>query len=139
MEGKMEYEFPSDEWFARYVEEINRNPTYEAAAKTWEGDFLFVITPDKGQEKEYVYYLDLFHGKCREHYPVADRDTKMAEFMLIGKTSNWLKLGKGEIDGTRALLTGKLKLKGNMAKAMRYAGAANELAKTATRVPTKYD
>jgi putative sterol carrier protein len=139
MEDERKINFPSDEWFARYVEELNRNPAYEEAAKNWEGDFLFVITPDKGQEKEYVYYLDLFHGKCREHHPVASRDSEKAEFTLIGKTSSWMKLGKGEIDGTKALLTGKLKLKGNMAKAMKYTRAANELAKTATMVPTEFD
>jgi len=139
MENEAKLTFPSDEWFARFVEELNNNREYEEAARNWEGDFLFVVTPERGKGTEYLYYLDLFHGKCREHYPVASRDTKKAEFMLIGKVQNWKKIGKGEIDATRAMLSGKLKIKGNMAKVMKYTRAANELAKTATRVPTNFD
>ena len=128
--------FPSEEWFARYVEEVNGSKDYEEAAKDWEGSFLYIVTPDKGLDKEYVYYLDLYHGKCREHYPLESRDAKQADFMLIGKYRNWLKMGQGQLDGMKAILTGKMKLKGNMTKAMRYTRAANELTKAAQRVPT---
>ena len=137
MEEGMSYKFPSEEWFQRYVDELNGSKEYEEAAKDWEGDFMYVVLPDKGLEKEYVYYLDLYHGKCRDHYPVENRDARNAEFMLIGKYSNWRKLGDGKLDGMRAILTGKMKLKGNMSKAMRYTKAAAELTKAATRVPTE--
>ncbi len=39
--------FPSDEWIKTFKEELNKNKTYQEAAKDWEGDFLFVITPDE--------------------------------------------------------------------------------------------
>lgn len=65
------------------------------------------------------------------------RDAKKTEFIYIGKYSNWRKLGKGELDGMKAILTGKMKLKGNMTKAMRYTRAAAELTKASQRVPTE--
>jgi putative sterol carrier protein len=134
MEEK-KYKFPSEEWFERYVEELNNSKEYEEAAKDWEGDFLYVIAPDKDFDQEYVYYLDLYHGKVRDHYRVESRDAKKAEFMYIGKYGNWLKLGQGKLDGMKALLTGKMKLKGNMTKAMKYTRAAAELTRAAQRVP----
>ena len=62
--------FPSDEWIQVFKEELNRNTNYAKAAKEWEGDFLFVITPEDELKKEVKYYVDLWHGKCREAYRV---------------------------------------------------------------------
>jgi putative sterol carrier protein len=135
MEGEG-YRFPSEEWFLRYVEELNASEEYQEAAKDWEGDFVYVILPDKGLEKEYCYYLDLYHGKCREHHPLESRGSKKAEFMLMGKYRNWRKIGEGKLDGMKAILTGRMKLKGSMSKVMKYTKAANELTMAATRVPT---
>ena len=53
--------FPSEEWVAKYKELLNANAAYEDAAKTWEGDFVFEVTDHKIR-----FYLDLWHGKCRE-------------------------------------------------------------------------
>jgi len=58
--------FPSDEWINKFKEELNKNKAYEDAAKNWEGDFLFIITPDDGLNEEFTFYVDLWHGKCRE-------------------------------------------------------------------------
>ena len=57
--------FPSDEWIKTFKEELNKSKAYEEAAKEWEGDFLFVITPDEELKKEVIFYVDLWHGKCR--------------------------------------------------------------------------
>ena len=47
--------FPSEEWIALFKEELNKNKAYEEAAKNWEGDFLFVITPDDELKKETIF------------------------------------------------------------------------------------
>ncbi len=43
--------FPSDEWIKAFKDELNKNKTYEEVAKIWEGDFLFVVTPDDRTKK----------------------------------------------------------------------------------------
>jgi putative sterol carrier protein len=45
---------------------------------------------------------------------------------------------RGELDPTRALLTGKFKLEGDMAKVMRYSRAANIMAKIAASIKTEF-
>ncbi len=130
--------FPSEEWIKAFKEELNKNKAYEEAAKDWEGDFLFIVTPDEGLDREYVFYVDLYHGKCREAYMVPDRESKKAAFVFEGPYSNWKKLIRGEIDPIKGLLTRKFKLKGSMAKILRYTKAAAELVKTASKVPTEF-
>ncbi len=130
--------FPSDEWVKEFCKTLNQNKAYEEAAKTWEGDFLFIITPDEDLDKEYVFYVDLWHGKCREARLLSNREEKRTEYIYEGKYSNWKKLIKGEIDPIKGLLTRKFKLKGNMSKVMRATKAAKELVKTASLVPTDF-
>ncbi|MEM3579163.1 MAG: SCP2 sterol-binding domain-containing protein [Candidatus Bathyarchaeia archaeon] len=132
------FKFPSEEWVKAYKEELNKNEAYTEAAKDWEGDFLFIVTPDEGLDKEIVFYVDLWHGKCRDAYVVASREAKTAEFAYEGPYSNWKKLIMGELDPIQGLLMRKFKLKGNMAKIMRYTKAASELVKTASKVPTEF-
>ena len=83
--------FPSNEWIRTFKEELNKSKSYEEVAKTWEGDFLFVITPDEELKKEVVFYVDLWHGKCRDAY-LADEKKQLLLFSedltLIGKRSS---------------------------------------------------
>ncbi|MEM2367675.1 MAG: SCP2 sterol-binding domain-containing protein [Candidatus Bathyarchaeia archaeon] len=132
------FRFPSEEWIKAYKEELNKNEAYAEAAKDWEGDFLFIVTPDEGLDKEMVFYVDLWHGKCRDAYMVPSREAKTAEFVYEGPYSNWKKLIMGQLDPIQSLLMRKFKLKGNMAKIMRYTKAASELVKTASKVPTEF-
>jgi len=44
--------FPSEEWIKLFMKQLNANKSCEKAAKTWEGDFLFIIETDV-ELKEY--------------------------------------------------------------------------------------
>ncbi len=130
--------FPSDEWVTEYAQKLNENKNYEEAARTWEGDFLFVVTPDEGLDREYVVYLDLWHGKCRDAKLLQNRGEKSAEYAYEGPYSNWKKLIRGEIDPIKGLMTRKFRLRGNMLKVMRATRAASELVSTAKMVQTEF-
>jgi len=130
--------FPSEEWIKLFKEEVNKNEAYAEAAKDWEGDFLFIVTPDEKLDKEWIAYVDLWHGKCREAAVVPSRDAKKTEFIYEGPYGNWVKLINGEIGPIRGLLTRKFKLTGSMAKVMKATRAASELVNTTTKVPTEF-
>ena len=127
----------SDEWIKEYMKAINESEEYAEAAKDWEGDFLFVIEPDEELKEPLYGYLDLYHGKARDGYAVDDPSKVNAAFEFRGKYSNWKKLLNGEIDPIKGLVTGQFKLKGNMAKVMRYAKAAKILVDCVKKVPTE--
>jgi len=130
--------FPSEEWINLFKDAVNKNEAYADAAKDWEGDFLFIATPDDKLDAETVFWVDLWHGKCREVGVVPSRDAKKTEFIYEGKYGNWVKLINGEIGPIRGLLTRKFKLTGSMAKIMKYTRAASELVGCASKVPTEF-
>ena len=130
--------FTSDEWIKKFMEILNTNEEYEKAAKTWEGDFIFEILSGGNLREPARFYLDLWHGKCREAYMLAPNEEKDTAYIYSGIYPNWIKLIEGKIDPIRGLLTRHFKLKGNMAKVMRAVKAALELVRTANLVPTEF-
>ncbi|MGQ0536691.1 MAG: SCP2 sterol-binding domain-containing protein [Methanobacteriota archaeon] len=131
-------QFPSLEWMKQFREAVNASPAYAEAAKDWEGDFVFVIEPDATFKETKYYWVDLWHGKCRDVQELSDLSQKKAEFEYKGPYGNWKKLIKKELDPIQSLMTGKFKLKGNMAKVMRATRAAQELVNSVTKVETEF-
>lgn len=131
-------DFLSKEWVEAYGQALNDNPAYEEAAKTWEGDFLFVVRDDATNEVVARAYFDLWHGKCRKAFGIeGDEDPGVKpEFVYDGKMSNWIKVLKKELDPIQGLMTGKFKLTGNMSKVMRAVKAAQELVNTTMKIET---
>ena len=130
--------FATDAWIKRLHEEINQSEAYRQAAKTWEGDFFFVVEPDGSQTKPVYMYLDLWHGESRRAFVVEDPAATKPEFVISAPVSTWKNVVELRLDPMKGLLTRQLKLQGNMAKIMRAVKAANELVLCATRVPTDF-
>jgi putative sterol carrier protein len=128
--------FPSDEWIKTFKEELNKNTTYQEVAKSWEGDFLFVITPDEELKKETVFYIDLWHGKCRDAYLV--KGEKQAKFVFKGPYSNWKKVIRKELDPIRGLIRGMFTVDGDSRVILDQAKAAQELVNTASTIPVVF-
>jgi putative sterol carrier protein len=130
--------FPSQEWIDQFKEKLNQNKDYEDAARTWEGDFIFLVQPDEGLKGPVAMYINLMHGKCLEAKMLSSPQERAAAYTYEGLFSNWKKLIAKEIDPIKGMMGGKFKLKGNMMKIMRYTRAAKELINTAGQIPTEY-
>jgi putative sterol carrier protein len=128
--------FPSDEWIKTFKEELNKNTIYQEVAKDWEGDFLFVITPDEELKQETIFYIDLWHGKCRDAYLV--RGEKQAKFVFKGPYSNWKKVIRKELDPIRGLIRGMFTVDGDSRVILDQAKAAQELVNTASTIPVVF-
>jgi putative sterol carrier protein len=133
-------EFGTKDWLEAFVKTLNENKAYEEAAETWEGDFLFIVWPDKelGIEEELVMWMDLWHGKCRGYEMIDNRDAKDTAFIYEGEYANWKEIIEGRLDPIKALLTRKMKLTGDRAKVMRATRAAKELVRTAQMIKTEF-
>ncbi len=134
--------FPSEEWLKVYIEKLNTNPDYKDAAKTWEGDFLFVVHPDEASKgiliDRVIWYFDLWHGECRSARVVEPNENIKAAYVYEGPYKNWKKLIQKEIGPIKGLMQRKFKLKGNMMKVMKAIKAAQELVNTASFVETEF-
>ncbi len=130
--------FPSDEWIKALCAELNASEAYREAAKTWEGDFVFVVEP-AGNLKETVYlYMDLWHGQCREAFMLQDPAEKDAAFRMSAPANTWREVIEARLDPLKGLMVRKLKLKGNMSMIMRSVKAAQELVKCCTQIETTF-
>ncbi|MGL4650106.1 MAG: SCP2 sterol-binding domain-containing protein [Caldilineaceae bacterium] len=127
----MAYKFPSVEWTAALEEKINASDAYANAAKTWEGDILFIV-----EDSHDGIYLDLWHGKCRKSEYVPTTDGVAAEFKISAPQAKWQNVLSGKLDPIQGMVTRQLKLEGNLVKIMKNVKSAQELVKCATQVPT---
>jgi putative sterol carrier protein len=135
----MAYKFPSSEWLQALEEKINTDQQYAHIARNWEGDLLFVIEKDETLQKETRFYLDLWHGKCRKAL-ILSHDQDLEEkptFTLSAPRKNFVRVLVGELDPLQAMLTRKLKVKGNMSYMMRNMPVVLDFVRCAKEVPTK--
>lgn len=130
--------FATDAWIKRLGEECNNSAAYQDAAKNWEGDLYLVVEPEGSLEETVYMYIDLYHGHCRQAFVPEDYSALSPEFRISGRVSAWKELAEKKIDPMKALLTRKLSLQGNMAKAMKNIRAANELVNCTTRFKTRF-
>lgn len=137
--------FLTEDWVKLAHESINKSEEYEKAAKTWEGDILFVATdiPESAREltggrEKIGFWLDLWHGKSRDYKYVEDPDNFEAAFVITATYENWKKVLKGELNPVTGMMTRKLKVKGSLSKILRYTNAALALLKAVQSVPTKF-
>ncbi|MGA8710640.1 MAG: SCP2 sterol-binding domain-containing protein [Thermoplasmata archaeon] len=129
--------FPSAEWATEFRSVLNQNDAYRIAAQAWEGDILFLVRmPDPNLPAPGIH-LALAHGQCSAATYHPDARTVASEFVYEGTAENWQKLIAGQLDPVKAILDQTFRVKGNLAKLMRFTRAAKELVETASKVPTE--
>ena len=128
------------EWAAAYKEELNRSDVYRQAGKGWKWTVGLITEaePDKGVPDDIGLFLDLFEGEAREVKIVSADEARQCDFVITAPYSRWKEVMKKELDPTKAMLQGKLKLKGDLPTIVRYVKAANELVNLAQTVPTEF-
>ena len=130
--------FATDEWVKALKDELNKSEGYRDSAKTWEGDFYWIITGMPGEDKEVHLYVDLWHGECRDAFRTSDPTVKTPEFVIEAAYPVWRKVVDKKLDPIQGMVTRQLKLKGNMLKIMKAPKAATELVHCATLVDTAW-
>ncbi|HSV95803.1 MAG TPA: SCP2 sterol-binding domain-containing protein [Spirochaetota bacterium] len=69
---------------------------------------------------------------------IGDGEPPAAEFRISGDYEVFAKISRAELGSQKALMTGKLKLKGNMIKALKLASVADRLNKVLSKIPAEY-
>jgi putative sterol carrier protein len=111
--------FPTAEWIQALNEKLNSDERYAQVARNWEGDMLFQVDPGGILTETAQFYLDLWHGKCRDAFVVDGTREVNPVFTLKAPYDNYVRLLKGELEPMQALLTRKIGVQGNMAVLMR--------------------
>jgi putative sterol carrier protein len=130
--------FPSEEWLKALEQKLNADARYRAIAKNWEGDLLFFIEPDGNLKEHLTFYLDLWHGTCRdvEYKPAPDSHSAPA-FTLTASYKDITGILTGKLNPMTAMMTSKLKVKGSMGYMMRNVPTVLDFVRVAQEVTTE--
>lgn len=130
----------SDEFANAYKAELNKSEKYRQASKGWKWTVGLVIEaePDKNLKEGKGVLLDLYEGEARDVRMVPVEKAKEANFVITAPYSRWKEVMRKQLDPTRAMLTGKLKVKGDLTTLIRYTKAANEMTEATTRLDIQF-
>jgi putative sterol carrier protein len=136
----MAIDFGSEEWASKFKDEINRSAMYKAAAKGWKWTVGLVVEaePDKNFPEPVGIVMDLFDGEAREIKVGSPSDAQACQFVITAPYTRWKQVATKELDATKGMLQGKLKLKGDLPTIVRYTKASQELTECTTRVPVRW-
>jgi putative sterol carrier protein len=139
----MAIDFPSTEWVAAYKDAINANPEYKKSGKDWTHGVVAMVVraePSLGIPEDLAMWLDVDSGECRDCKLMTAKEAEAAApFVVVASYAQWKEVIKKEIDPTKALMQGKLKLtKGHMPTMVKHVNASKQLVESTTHVPTRF-
>ena len=126
----------SEEHLNTCAEILKNDAEYQKKAKGYDSYFQIIVTPepDKGVTETYGlgYYLPDFHDiwmGVRED----------ADITLTAPYSIHHQILLGKLNAVKAIMTRKAKIKGPMAKVLKYNSATNHFVKVLQSVPVEFD
>jgi putative sterol carrier protein len=84
------------------------------------------------------YLLFRFEDGALTEMALGTGEPPEAEFLITGSYDVFAQISRAELGAQKALMTGKLKLKGNMIKALKLAAIADRLNKVLAGIPAVY-
>jgi putative sterol carrier protein len=130
----------SAEWAKAFKDEVNKSTVYKAAGKGWKWKVGLVVEaePDKHFAEAKGIVMDLFEGQARDIQVGSAADAQSCDFVITAPYSRWKQVVMKELDATKGMLQGKLRLKGDLPTIVRYTKASQEMTECTTRIPVEW-
>lgn len=87
--------------------------------------------------KERALYYRFVDGVVQE-VSIREGELPEAEFRIIGDYETFARISRAELGSRAALMSGKLKLQGNMVKALSLSAVVDRMNKILATIPTSY-
>ncbi len=94
----------------------------------------YLNCPDGGEQFFYVGFKD----GAVDSVQTGDGSGPAAEFVISGDYEVFARISRAELGSQKALMSGQLKLKGNMVKALKLASLCDRLNKVIATIPTEF-
>lgn len=129
-------EFASEEYLKEVMERSNADEEYLELAKGEDASYTFMVQAElkKGVEKDIVLGYTVEDGKTTDIW-LGERKT---DFVIIGKYGVWVDILAGKMGVTRAFLTRKLKVRGNLMKILKMSKATERWLDVLRTIPTEF-
>ena len=129
------YDYMSREWAAEVKKQLQADlPAEKMKFITTSMSNIYTNCPDG--KVRYLFF------KCEKgeftEVRVGDGDPPAADFRITGDHALFSLISQAKMKSQRALMTGKLKLRGNMVKALKLASLADRMNAVIATVPTNF-
>jgi putative sterol carrier protein len=130
----------SAEWASAFKDEVNKSAVYKSAGKGWKWTVGLVVEaePDKHFAEARGIVMDLFEGEARDVKVGPAADAQKCDFVITAPYSRWKQVATKELDATKGMLQGKLRLKGDLPTIVRYTKASQEMTECTTRISVEW-
>ena len=134
------YKAFTQEWMDAWKEIIAGSKEYKEIAKDWEGSVSITVNADPAKNVPETVYIfsDYWHGDVKEIVLCDEARAQSAKFVMTGDYVRWKQVAKKELDPTKALMQGKLKLKGDLTYVVRNIKTVNKVIDLLTEVNTLF-
>ena len=92
----------------------------------------------EAQAAETVQQTHVRHILIKVTPTMSAADAQACNFVISAPYSRWKQVATKELDATKGILQGKLKLKGDLPTIVRYTKASQEMTECTTRVPVEW-
>ena len=124
----------TQDWMDILLKKIHSDARYAQIASKWEGDLAFCIEPAGDLIQPLYFYLDLWHGTCREAKIVPSLEGMAAAFTLTATYDDINKILTGKLDPMQAMMIRKLRVQGSMTYMMRNVPTVLDFVRVAREV-----
>lgn len=128
--------FLSKEWVDALAESLRTNESYQKKGKGFDSFYQIVAMPCPEKGVTESHSCGLLLPLATETWQGLREDV---DYTLTAPYEVYVKIFKGELNPIVAMTTGKAKLKGSMAKALRYTAATNMFVSIMKKLPTEFD
>ncbi|MCL5264086.1 MAG: SCP2 sterol-binding domain-containing protein [Chloroflexi bacterium] len=123
-----------------YMEEASRrtrnSAEYQQAAAGFDDTLVFVAEPESGKAVFARKIGGIFLPDAHDYWIETERP---ATFTFTAPYGNYVEVMTGGLDPLRAVMLGKLRLKGPMPKLLRYVKGTYEWIKVLRSIPTEFE
>ena len=130
-----EYTYLSPEWAAEAHRRLKEELTPEKMKYVSSSMVTFYKNCPDGKDRALFYrFVD---GVCSE-LVISVGEPPAAEFRITGDYETFARISRAELGSRAALMNGKLKLQGNMVKALSLSAVVDRMNKVLATIPAKY-
>ncbi|MEW6264555.1 MAG: SCP2 sterol-binding domain-containing protein [Thermodesulfobacteriota bacterium] len=130
----------SDEWCRAWEDKIRSSQDFAQFNKGWQGDIGCVMYADpKANVPENKYmYLHFEDGQVLGIRMTDQATAEGSKFVIYGDYIRWKQVAKAELDAVKAMMQGKLKLKGNLPYVVKYVKGVQESIRCLTELDAEF-
>jgi len=116
---------------------INEDSHYKDLAKTVTDSYTLIMQaePDKGISEPLVLGFEIENGTMTDVW----RGDRKTDFILQATYGNFVDILTGNLNITKAFLTRKLKIKGNLARLLKTSKATERFVEVLQSIPTEFE